>query len=700
MTTEFRLCSCNRSMPLTASSGARIGTALGVGSLPVAHQMCISGTPLSDASDNGDVVVVGCTQERALFEQMAAQQARPMPLRFVNLRESAGWGTEAGDAIPKMAALLADAARPAPAAVPSVQYRSAGRTLIIGAATDALMWAAHLAPQLDVTVLLVGNDAGSGLPTQREFPIFSGSQVRISGWLGAFHATWHQENPIDLDRCVRCNACIAACPEDAISASYQIDSDKCRLHGDCVDACGAVQAIDFRRVDTVRNGEFDLILDLLAAPTLSMHQLPKGYLAPGTDLRRQIDAAGHLTTLTGDFEKPRYFQYRERLCAHARNQIVGCSACIDICSAQAIMAAGDKVTVNPNLCAGCGACTTVCPSGALTYAYPDVPDLGGRLKRLLATYRAAGGSRPVVLFHDRDAGAELLHRLGQRARRGGAIRGMPARILPLDLHHAASAGLEVWLGAIAFGAFVVRVLLTGDQAPQYTTALRQQVGFANAILHGLGFPHAAIDIIEATSVEALDVRLHALPVNGMTLAPAKFDLMPDKRGSLDFIIDHLSSHAPRQPDQIDLPAGAPFGALAVDTTACTLCMACTGACPTSALMTTADRPQLRFIEKNCIQCGLCVATCPEQALALMPRLLLTPAAKQPRVLHEDQPFLCIGCNAPLGSAKIIANLLTRLGGHAAFAGNPERLKMCGDCRVVDMMRAQHAVAPVSMGKTP
>ena len=31
-------------------------------------------------------------------------------------------------------------------------------------------------------------------------------------------------------------------------------------------------------------------------------------------------------------------------------------------------------------------------------------------------------------------------------------------------------------------------------------------------------------------------------------------------------------------------------------------------------------PQLRFVEKNCVQCGLCANTCPEDAITLAPRM--------------------------------------------------------------------------------
>jgi ferredoxin len=38
----------------------------------------------------------------------------------------------------------------------------------------------------------------------------------------------------------------------------------------------------------------------------------------------------------GEFEKPQFFHYKPKLCAHSRNEQIGCTACIDVCSAQAI----------------------------------------------------------------------------------------------------------------------------------------------------------------------------------------------------------------------------------------------------------------------------------------------------------------------------------------------------------------------------
>jgi len=53
-------------------------------------------------------VVVACTQEKRLFAEVAAQtEGAVAPLRFVNIRETGGWGAEARSAGPKLAALLA-----------------------------------------------------------------------------------------------------------------------------------------------------------------------------------------------------------------------------------------------------------------------------------------------------------------------------------------------------------------------------------------------------------------------------------------------------------------------------------------------------------------------------------------------------------------------------------------------------------------
>jgi ferredoxin len=657
----LKVCSCNRTMALDAKA---LAAALKSGeALTVHDELCRKDAgAFQKAVGGADDVIVACTQEATLFSELTEK-----PIRFVNVRELAGWSAEKSTA--KIAALIAIAALPEPEPAPAVEFKSQGQVLIIGPAEAALDWAERLSSQLEVSVLICGGPAGE-LPLERKYPVWSGSVTQLGGWLGAFEVEWRQENPIDLEVCTRCNACLRACPEDAIGFDYQVDLAKCKDHRACVKACGEIGAIDFSRSDVLRKESFDLVLDLSREPLIRLHQLPQGYFAPGDDPLEQALAAQQLAGLVGEFEKPRFFQYKEKICAHSRSGKQGCNACIDVCSSGAIRADGDHVKVEPHLCAGCGGCATVCPSGAMTYAYPKVPELGLRLKTALAIYREAGGKDACILFHDAAEGRNALLSYGRKG------KGLPGRVIPIEGFHVASIGMDLMLGAMAYGASQVCILSTEKTAEPYVAALKRQMGYAETIVSALGYQGRHFSVIENVA-DLWELQ----PAAGVAKA-ATFNLSAEKRTTLDFALDHL---ARQEEKNIPLPAGAPFGSLTVNKQTCTLCKACIGACPESALIDSTESPSLRFIERNCVQCGLCVNTCPENAIALVPRLLIGKEAKEPVTLHEAEPFNCVRCGKPFGTRQMVENMLGKLGGHSMFAGGTRRLQMCGDCRVVDMM---------------
>lgn len=695
------ICDCNQTMPLDAK---RLGAALNE-NLTLHSSLCRrEALAFVQAMQKGDDLVVACTQERRLFVELAQQAAGAQrgasgyaPLRFVNIRESAGWSRDAAAASPKIAALLAAAKLAEPEPVATVTYQSSGRLLIIGELGLAERAAELLGDELAITLFTQG--AGDmGAMQEHRYPVLGGQIQALTGWLGAFELKWLRNNPIDLDLCTRCNACLAACPEDAIGLDYQIDLGACKAHRACVSACKVAGAIDFNRQAEALSEKFDLVLDLRATPAFTQHALPQGYLRwDGRDAKPLLQ----LRSLVGEFEKPRFFAYKQSLCAHSRNQKTGCHACIDICSASAISSdiPLQRIKVNPNLCVGCGTCTTVCPSGALSYAYPRAPEQGVKLKTLLGTYARSGGKNAALLLHSQAGGERLLGDLGRAAQLDGATRGgtgqgthgLPARVLPLSLWHTSSLGLELWLTAIAYGASQVWVLMTDEEAPQYHEAIRSQMALAQTILTGLGYQGEHLRLLharDARDLAALDADLQAAPAQCVGHS-AGFAVQSDKRATLELALEHLIAQAPLKPELIALPAaGSPLGALALNKDACTLCLSCINACPVAALQDNALSPQLKFIEKNCVQCGLCVQTCPEKALALLPRLNLRQERREPVLLNEMQPYACVRCNKPFGTLKAIEAMLGKLSGHSMFQGAAlERLKMCADCRVIDIYSA-------------
>lgn len=626
-------------------------------------------------------VHIGCTQESALFGELAGELGGDVSC--FNIRETAGWSTEGANATPKIAALIAAATLPEPDPVAAVTLSAGNNLLIVGEAGVALGWAERLAGRFEVSVLITQQSPDAELPYGRAYPVWSGEAAAISGHLGAFQVSWQQQNPIDLDLCVRCNACIRACPEGAIGYDYQVDSARCTAHRACVAVCEVPAAIDFERRDTARRGSFDLVLDLGATPMLQGFTLPQGYAAPGRDPLDQALAVQALGDWVGEFDKPRYVVLDPRICAHSRSRKQGCSNCIEVCSTRAITSAGDTVAVDPYLCQGCGACGSVCPSGAMAFQYPRSDDIGLRTKTLLSAHREAGGGAPTLLFHSIEAGRALIDSL---ARRG---KGLPANVIPLETWSVDAIGLDLMLATIALGAVRVGVLTAGSRDPG---PLVGQARHGATILAELGFAGERLRIIETNEPGDWRVLEHELwnwPAPAEAHRPASFRPVARKRETLDLALRHLLAIAPAPVTEIALGQGAPFGRVTVSD-ACTLCMSCVGVCPASALSAAADAYRLSFLEKNCVQCGLCEAACPERAITLTPRILFDDTVRRSVTLREAEVFNCQSCGKPMGARPVIEAMLAKLAGHSMFASDTarQRLSMCADCRVIDMMKSE------------
>lgn len=436
---------------------------------------------------------------------------------------------------------------------------------------------------------------------------------------------------------------------------------------------------------TLRGGEVleaDAVLDLTRdPPVIQVPELRRGYERCDPRNPRALTAAlDAVANCEGMFEHPLYVDVRSEYCAHARSRIEGCTRCLDLCPPGALAPAGDHVALDPLVCAGCGLCTAACPTGTLRY---DLPAEEASLRRLRAAMQAWNGAArdaPFLLLHGDGFGAELVE--ATRQLEGG----IPSRWLPVSLGVASQTGADLLAMTLAWGAAYV-VCVSNPARPDTHRPIEDQIAIVNAITEALGFGARAVQVATADP-DALQTKL--LTVEGAADWPAaEFLPLGERRAGALQAVRHLHAHAPSPPDTIVLPKDAPFGTVEVDPDACTLCLACVGACPTGALQADPDTPRLGFQEDACVQCGLCRATCPESAITLHPRLqpALVPGAR--RTLHEEQPFACVSCGKPFGVRQSIERTLERLAGHPMLAADPRlarRVKMCADCRVIDQFR--------------
>src|SRR6201981_1978136 len=341
---------------------------------------------------------------------------------------------------PKMAALLALAAEPAPD-VTTVELESRGVILICGRDEGAIEAGKLLKDDLDVTVLIA--PPASIKPRANDFPVAKGKITTATGYLGAFEIT------VD---------------EFALARPSSRD------------------VMEFEPARNNARSSCDIVLDLTGGRAFfPAGDLRDGYLRvdPGSPVA-VLQAVDKARNLVGVFEKPKYISFDSKLCAHSRSGVTGCTRCLNLCPAGAITPAGDHVAIDSNICAGCGQCAAACPTGAASYALPSEDALIRKLRAMLLAYREAGGKQGVVLVHDEPHGAPLIDAM---TRFGD---GLPEQVLPFAVNEVTQIGLESIAAAFAYGASAMRFLLRAK--PRHdVSGFWRPMGLRVCTVTGVGF---------------------------------------------------------------------------------------------------------------------------------------------------------------------------------------------------------------------
>lgn len=540
-------------------------------------------------------------------------------------------GQQTGNGVARLAAIQV---LQQPAASTSViDYHSEGRLVIIGSGSEAVAVATELLDKL-AAVAIVDPEPDVRRPQldDRIAYVHAGIE-RIDGHLGDFHLHLRDKGAQTLE-------------------------------------LGPILGRTWPRID--------LVLDLCPTPCFDAEILPPGYFATRGNSARLADLIETIPGMIGEFEKPRYFRYDPSICAHARNQCTACTRCIDACPTRAIRSIGEQIEVDPYLCQGGGTCAAVCPSGAIQYVYPDLADTLSRIRQLLRQYYQSSGERARMVFFEQTQRDAVYRQLAA----------LEENLIPVALDELGMIDMAIMLNTLAYGAQQIIIVTSEETVPAIGETLRQQQALATAFLDGLGEPAARIAIVPRQELAQVGSPAgDATPASAAT--HASFD---GKRSMIHLALEHLYQHAPKQPAILSLPDPAPFGEIQVNGQACTLCMACTGVCPTGALLAGNEQPQLKFIENNCVQCGLCEQTCPESAITREQRYLFDSEARRARrVLYEQEPFHCVECGKPFATRQMIEHMRNKLTGHWMFDNDRalRRLSMCEDCRISDMWQEEN-----------
>ncbi len=446
------------------------------------------------------------------------------------------------------------------------------------------------------------------------------------------------------------------------------------------------------KILNIENGLFDHIIDGSDEPLLTAAVKPPGYYyigranqdtSSGTD-DGKYDPALELAVesipdFIGEFEKPRFFDYNPDICAHGRSGIPGCTRCLDACPTEAIISIGDQIEINPHLCQGGGTCASSCPSGAIAYVYPKSEEQLKLLRQLTREMRISlqtTANQPLgitCLIFDNENGREKIE---------DELECLPKNIVPLVVEEIGSVGLDFMSCALAYGINRLYLYVPVNTPKQVRDTLWKHQNLMMNVIDQLGLEGYSIEMVEDIT-NLRDIVTDNIVVD----EAARFAAVGNKRSTIRSALSHLNEISGKAKEVISLQSGALFGRINVALDSCTLCMGCVSVCPGNALAAGGDSPALKFVEANCLQCGICARACPETAIELEPRLHFDINVVNKMVtLKEESPFLCVSCSKPFATKAMIAKMTEKLQGHWMF-DNPEafkRLQMCEDCRVVDM----------------
>jgi ferredoxin len=456
--------------------------------------------------------------------------------------------------------------------------------------------------------------------------------------------------PVHRERCTYCGACGPVCPVDCITPSMFIDLARCTYCGECVAVCPH-EAVELYLAE-------NRTLEIPAVIILERSSLEYDETLPNVFHESQL--AEYFASLA-DYQVEEIIGCDPGLCQYHPEMAVGCTKCFSACDFDAIAKTKQGIRVDHRRCVECGSCVAVCPTGAMQYLrFTD-----------RAFFQYLDELAPMTIDTVVVGDESQLHRFWWRYSTTSYEH-------TFFLEYPNPRALSPMHCMMLLARGVRRLFILHDETKEGESALPVPgAPVANAIWSAL---YGAGQYVVTGDGSALAKTL--TETSGNEAVPkVETGSFINRREQLMSILRSLSkTHT--QELSFTGKDFAVYGSVDCDQDACTLCLACLNGCKIGSLQGDGETFALTQRASLCVQCGVCVHICPEDALRLRPGLALNDAFFANQELARSEKMKCAGCGKIFGTVKSYERVMAVLAEKKMLDDQPDLFAYCEKCRVV------------------